>query len=346
MVDAREYFSIHRVLVWLKGWMGTPKLEYQIILWTVTDTDQDALFGNLGYLFSKGFRLFAGIYGNPGSRSLMGSHPYWLGHDRVMADEFFRPYFTQGAWVNGEIAPGLWYTVSAGNNLSSLGITASQLDRELTYGGSVWWMPTTEEFGPRGAYGDFEMHEKLATRFGISTTWSPEERHSDIGTAPANTVLRLADSLNVFDTGALADGVTVTNVDYQVVAVDLGFKYRGFFFQTEYYWRTLDGFVADGPLPVERIEDDGFYAQAAFFPIPKKLELYALTSQIFADEDAGFRDSSEYGLGLNYYIAENRNYRFNAQVLEVNRSPVSSSFGYYVGGLDGTAFSLAASVFF
>jgi hypothetical protein len=30
----------------------------------------------------------------------------------------------------------------------------------------------------------------------------------------------------------------------------------------------------------------------------------------------------------------------------VNHSPVSSSFGYYVGGLKGTVFSTAFSVFF
>ena len=43
----------------------------------------------------------------------------------------------------------------------------------------MWWMPTTKEFGPRGAYGDYEMHDKVATRFGFSTTWSPEERFTD-----------------------------------------------------------------------------------------------------------------------------------------------------------------------
>jgi hypothetical protein len=31
-----------------------------------------------------------------------------LGNDRVMADEFFRPYFGSGVYANGEILPGLW----------------------------------------------------------------------------------------------------------------------------------------------------------------------------------------------------------------------------------------------
>jgi hypothetical protein len=37
---------------------------------------------------------------------MLGSHPYWLGHDRVMADEFFRPFFGYGVYANGELFRG------------------------------------------------------------------------------------------------------------------------------------------------------------------------------------------------------------------------------------------------
>ena len=183
-VNARHDIYSHRVIVWLSGWVADPKLVYNIAWWTVNTTDQDALFGNIGYQFDKKFNLYAGINGNPGSRSMFGSHPYWLGNDRVMADEFFRPFFTQGLWANGEVLPGFWYSVMVGNTSSTLGVTASQLDRKFTTGGSLWWMPTTHEFGPRGGYGDWENHQKLATRFGISTVNSPEERYTEIGTDP------------------------------------------------------------------------------------------------------------------------------------------------------------------
>ena len=345
-VDLRRDIYSHRILVWLKGWIGLEKLVYTIAFWTVNTTDQDALFANLGYQFSKRFNLYAGINGNPGSRSLQGSHPYWLGHDRVMADEFFRPFFSQGVWANGELLPGLWYSAMVGNTSSTLGVTASELDRDFTYGASMWWTPTTGEFGPRGAYGDWEMHEELATRFGFSTVFSPEERYTDIGEDSGNTAIKLADSLNAFSTGALAPGVTVTDLDYQILALDAGMKYRGFFLQTEFYFRQLDNFVADGALPVDTIEDWGFYVQSSFFPIPKKLELYAATSQIFGDEDAGFSDSSEYLVGMNYYPANTRNHRLNVQIMDVNNSPVSSTFGYYTGGQNGTTYSVAFSIFF
>jgi hypothetical protein len=346
-VDTRNDIYSHRVMVFFKGWLGLPKLRYQIILWTVNTTDQNAIFGTLGYQFTKAFSVYAGLNALPGTRTLTGSHPYWLGHDRVMADEFFRPYFTNGVWIAGEPIPGLWYTFMVGNNLSALGITAKQLTRDLSTAGTIWTMPTTHEFGPQGAFGDFEMHEKVATRVGVSMTRSREDRFENVATSsPDNTTLRLADSLNLFDKGSLARDVTVNLADYRMLAFDVGAKYRGIFLQFEAYSRWLRNFQADGALPVSAIHDVGFYAQGAFFPIPRVLELYAATSHVFGDVHAGFGRSYDYIQGANVYLADSRNIRLNAQVIEVTRSPVSSSFGYYVGGQTGTTVSLAASVFF
>src|SRR5262245_3682780 len=123
-------------------------------------------------------------------------------------------------------------------------------------------------------------------------------------------------------------------------------KYRGWFLQTEIYNRWLGNFNATGPLPVSSIHDKGFYVQGSFYPIKKKLELYGATSQIFGDKSAGFGNSSGYLGGLNYYLADSRNYRINAQVIKVNGSPVSSTFGYYVGGQRGVTLTTALSIFF
>jgi hypothetical protein len=135
-----------------------------------------------------------------------------------MADEFFRPYFSQGVFGQGILFPRLQYRWMVGNNNSNLDIPASKLDRDHSFGFAITWLPTTGEFGPRGAFGDYERHKKLATRFNLAYTFSPEERQSPVGTPADNTTLRLADSLNVFDTGALATGVTVEKVHYKMVS--------------------------------------------------------------------------------------------------------------------------------
>jgi hypothetical protein len=343
--DAREDLYPHRVMIWAKGWMFDPKLIYVLTLWTVNATDQDALFANIGYQFHRRFNLYAGIAGNAGTRSILGSHPYWLGNDRVMADEFFRPFFGAGVYANGELFPGFWYNAFLSNSNSILGVKASDLDRKQTYSGSVWYHPTTHEFGPRGAYGDYEMHEKVATRFGVSHCYSPEQSFAGSGTS-TNTTLKLADGVNVFETGALADGVTVRNVDYRVVAVDAGVKYKGIFLQAEYYLRWLNHFDADGALPVDEIFDNGFYVQAAFYPVPKRLEVYAATSQIYGDSDAGFGSPYEYLIGSNFYPFDTRDTRLNVQVITVNRSPVGSTFGYYTAGQKGETVAIAYSLMF
>jgi hypothetical protein len=344
--DGRNDIYPHRVMVFFKGWLGNPKLVYAVTFWTVLDTDQNAIFGNLGYQFSPKFSLYAGLNGNPGTRSLQGSHPLWLGQDRVMADEFFRPFFGSGVWAQGQPVPGLWYNAMLSDTNSILGVKSSQLDRKWTKGASMWWMPTTKEFGPKGAYGDWEMHEKLATRFGVSTTWSPEQDFADAAGNPNNTTLRLADGVSVFDKGALAPGVRVQTADYQILSFDAGAKYKGIFLQTEIYNRWLDNFKADAALPVTSIHDKGFYVQGAFYPVPKKLELYGATSQIFGDKAAGFENSSEYLVGTNFYPADTRLIRLNVQLIDVNRSPVSSAFGYYTAGQTGKTVSVGFSVFF
>ena len=232
-IDARDDIFAHRIMVFLKGWIGRPKLIYQIILWTVNTTDQKNLFAVIGYQFHRAFQLYGGLNALPGTRTLLGSHPYWLAPDRVMADEFFRPFFTNGVWASGEPVHGLWYTLMIGNNLSALGITAAQLTRSFAYSGNVWWMPTTGEFGPNGGFDDFDYHDEVATRVGFGATTSHEDRFSsDPSAAPDNTTLRLADSLNVFDTGSLAPGVTVNNVRYRLLSADAGIKYKGVFVGT------------------------------------------------------------------------------------------------------------------
>ena len=345
-IDTRKDIQFHRAMVHFRGWLFSPKFRYQITAWTVQSTDQTTLYGFMGYQFHKTFNLYAGTNGIGGSRSLYGSHPFWLANDRVMADEFFRGAFTNCVWVNGEVAPGLWYSLAVGNNLSNLGITAKQLNRDLATGGSMWWMPTTHEFGPNGSYDDWEYHEQVATRFGFSTAESREDRQELADSTPENTQVRLADSLALFDTGSLATGVTVNEADVRLLSVDAGMKYRGIFLEAELYQRWIDGFNATGPIPVTQIVDKGFYVQAAFYPIKKKLELYGATSWVYGDEDAGFATSHEYLVGGNIFWFNSRNIRSNVQVIRVDRSPASSTFGFYVGGQKGTTVSVATSFLF
>ena len=336
-IEPRNDFQFHRVMLFSQGWLFDPKFQYSTFVWTVQDTNQVAVGGALYYSFSKYLTLGAGWNAYPGTLSLQGSHPYWESYDRVMADEVFRPYFSQGVFAQGDLLPGLQYRWMVGNNNSNLDIPATKLDRDLSAGFAITWLPTTGEFGPRGAFGDYERHKKLATRFNLAYTYSPEERQSLIGEPSGNTTLRLADSLNLFDTGALANGVTVTRAKYQLVSAAAGMKYRGFWLQAEGYGRKLDDFIADGPLPVKNIRNTGFYVQAADMIVPNRFELYASTSYVLGEFG---HHPHEFIVGSNYYPWNTRNLRLNLQVINVSHSPVSSTFGFYLGQITGQVVSI------
>lgn len=343
IVDTRNDLQYHRILATIKGWVYLPKLNYAVTMWTVNATQQVAIVGNLTYDFAKQFKLSGGINGLPGIRSLLGSHPYWLATDRFMAEEFFRPGFTGGMWASGELFPRLYYSFMVGNNISQLGITANALTRYLATGTSVWWVPTTGEFGPRGGFGDYEDHQRPAIRLGTSYTHSRENRFNQLAeSSPDNTQIRLSDGVLFFQTGALAPGVTIIDATYQLNAFDAALKYKGLFLFAEAYMRRLNRFNADGTPPIGDVYDSGWELQAAYMVIRKKLELYLANSEI----DGQFNRAWEIGGGVNWFPDKSRNFRVNLFFSGVNRSPVSSAFGYYVAGLRGNVISVSWAMFF
>jgi hypothetical protein len=340
-VKARNDLNWHRTMVWLTGFFHVPQLRYNITLWSLPTTQQTLLFGNLQYRFGRALTMGAGLLPNLTARSMQGSWPFWAGSDRQMAEDFFRGGFSSGVFMSGEAVRRLYYTVSVHTNLSQLGVAATNDTRDVSFGGSVFWLPTTGEFGPRGGFGDLEEHEDVATRFGISATHARESRYADDDAPPNATQIRLSDGINPFDQDALAQGVLVQTLDYDVVAFDAGFKHKGFSFQGEYYLRRLSNFKADGPLPVTDIMDHGFMAQAMHMVVPKKAGVYVSSGFVFDDFD---RRPWELGGGVSVYPAGTRTLRLNLHVMHVNKSPASSVFGYYTAGLKGTILSIGTDI--
>ena len=340
-VKARNDLNWHRSMIWLTGFFFDPKFRYNITVWSLPTTQQSLIFGNLQYRFSPALMVGVGILPNLTTRSMQGSWPFWAGSDRQMVDDFFRGGFSSGLFLAGEPIKRVFYTTSVNTNLSQLGVVASNDSRDVAVSGSVFWMPTTGEFGPRGGFGDLEEHRKFATRFGISAGFSRESRYASDSVPPNATQIKLSDGVNPFDTGALADGVTVQKLNYHELAADAGFKYRGFSFQAEYYARRLSQFDADGPLPLSEIFDQGFSAQAMHMVVRRKVGVYVAGGYVF--DDFG-REPWELGGGISVYPSGTRSWRLNLHVMNVDRSPSASSFGYYSAGQTGTILSIGTDI--
>ncbi len=340
--DGRNDIYWHRTMIWFTGFLGTPKLTYMATVWTVTTTQQTLVYGNINYQFSKRLSAGIGIAPNACIRTLQGPFPLFSSTDRTMAEDALRGGFTNGVFITGEILPRLRYTAVLGNNLSILGIKASNLTRHYSKSVSLSWFPTTGEFGPRGGNGDFENHEKIATRFGVSVCHSRENRFNNTGTpAPDNTQVRLSDGVLAFETGALASGVTLIEANFDQVSVDLGFKYRGFALHAELYYRNLSKMNADGPLPLSTINDNGYMVQALYMLIPKTLCVYGINSMLI---DEFNRNPYEWGGGINIYPTKTRSWRINAQAMHIYKGAGGGTFGLYSAGQTGTTLTIGTDI--
>jgi len=338
-VDPRNDISFNRDLLTFSGYAFDPNLKYNIIVWSSGSLASVVVAGGITYEFDKAFALSGGYNGLPGSRSLLGGFKELTGLDRSMADTFFRPGFTQGVWATGEPVEGLFYNVMIGNSLNTLQINASKIDVNMAYSGSVWWEP----WGSYGVpYNDLEKHANPVIRLGSCFTRAREDRFSDESVStPDNVQLYNSDGVLFFLLCAFAPGVTVLFADYTMWAIDAGYKHNGFAMNGQYFFRWLNNFRADGPLPLESTFDNGFEASAGYFFHPK-VELYSRTSYVFGQ----FRDSHEICGGFNWYPYENRGLRVCGEVGRVDSSPVGNIITPYQAGMSGWMFLLQAQLNF
>ena len=239
-----------------------------------------------------------------------------------MADEYFRPSYTSGIWAKGKVVERLGYQVMLGDNLSQLGVDAGQLDDGLnTLSAALVWLPTTGEYGYRSSFGDFDAHEKIATRLGAHFSRSDEDAQGQPNTeAFENVQIRLSDGNPIFASDLFGSGIQVKTATYRMVSADGGVKYRGFSIEGEYYRRTVNNLKGPGTetLAFDELKDDGFQLQASGMIVPQTLQGYAGVSKIFGE----YGDPSDVRVGVNWFPWRNQVVRWNTEYLHTDRSPV------------------------
>jgi len=330
-VVQRQDFQLQKLQFKFLGWVINPKFTYYLWAWTSNPTmgqgAQVVLAGHIDYKFNKYLQLGSGIYSLPGTRSVEGNFPFWLSVDtRLIGDEFFRPSYTTGINAKGDITGGLRYQAMLANNTSQLGVSSLELNNGLnTFAGALVW-----EGGDFGlAWGDFENHRKLASRLGAHFNRSHETAQSQPGTETIeNTQIRLGDGTIVFTPNIFGPGTQVTALDWKMACTDVGFKYHGFSFDAEYYWRWLNNFVGPGVAGLPEIRNYGFQLQASAMAIPKTLQFYTGGSMVLGNLGGGY----DTRIGANWFPFKNKVVRWNTEGLLLYRSPVGyTSVPYNVG---------------
>jgi hypothetical protein len=346
-VQRRQDFQLNKVQIKFLGWLLDEKFRYFLYAWTSNASQgqgaQVVVAGNLSYSFNKAFSVGVGIRSLPGTRSVEGNFPFWLGVDtRLIADEFFRPSYSSGVWAWGKLADRLDYIAMIANNLSTLGVSAAQLNNGFnTVSTSLVWTPTTGEFGP--GFGDFEHHDKLATRFGAHFTRSDEDTQEQPNSNQfENTQIRLEDGTVIFTPNIFGPGIVVTDVTYKMADFDAGLKYHGFSLDGEYFLRWLDHFKGPGTAGLPSIFSHGFQLQASAMVLPKYLQLYLGGSTLYGKYGNPF----DVRAGVNYYPFHNRVIRWNSEFLYLRNSPVGYTAVPFALGGNGPVFHTSLEVAF
>lgn len=336
-VNRRNDITVNRSMFILGGYVFDKRLRYSMTVWTSAGAASIVVAGNIGWHFNKHFTLTGGYTGVPGTRSLVNTFPFFTSSDRSMADNFFRPGFTQGVWANGEIVKGLHYLAFVGNGLNTLNISANKIDTNLLLSGSVWWEPLGDYSEPgksRNMYDDYFASKKTRVRLGTAFTRSREDRFSNLDvSSPENTSIYNSDGVLAFSTGAFAPGVTLSEATYKLWALDGGIKWNGLAINGQYFLRWLNDFEADGPLPLDSTFDHGYELSASYFVIPRKVLVYGRSSQVFGQ----FRDSWEFAGGVKWHPLPTERFWVNAELMRVNRAPYSGAFTPYTAGMTGWA---------
>jgi len=341
-LDRRNDFQFNKVNLTFNGWVYDPDFRYLLYTWTSNtsqgESAQVVVAGNFKYRINKALDIGIGIDALPGTRSMYGTFPFFNKVDnRTMADEFFRPSYTTGIWSAGALSDTLSYKLMLGNNLSQLGVNATRLDGSLdTWSGRLQWQPTTGEFGPGSGYGDFEEHQELATNFGVSATYSVEDRQSQPGTDDImNSQIRLSDGTRLFIPGAFDTDGRVDRATYNMVSADAAMKYQGFSLSTAAYWRWVEDFKIDGDVPVDDLYDYGVELQSSYMFLPRTLQGYIAASKIYGE----YGNPWDTSIGVNWFPMHHRLLRINAELLYTSDSPVGyASIPYLLGG-DGPVFN-------
>jgi hypothetical protein len=334
-VNTRNDITVNRTMFILGGYIFDPRLRYSSTVWTSAGAASIVVAGTIGWQFSEGFTLTGGYTGVPGSRSLVNTFPFFTSADRTMADNFFRPGFTQGVWASGEPVDGLNYLAFVGNGLNTLNISATKIDSNLMYSGSVWWEPLGDYGEPgksRNMYDDYFASDNTRIRLGTAFTTSKEDRFSNLDqTSPENTSMHNSDGVLTFSTGAFAPGVTVELATYDMWAIDWGVKRKGLAINGQYFFRRIKDFEADGPMPLESTSDHGFELSASYFVVPRKVAVYGRASKVYGE----FGDSWEYAGGVKWHFVDTERMWLNAELMRVEKAPYSGTFTPYTSGLTG-----------
>ncbi|MCA9041277.1 MAG: hypothetical protein KDA65_13065, partial [Planctomycetaceae bacterium] len=329
-VHDRNSLDIERARLTASGHALDKRLVYFLQIDGDTDGQHqlDFFLYHWGWEFDDSFKIHLGKKKVPASRQWILSARRTRLADRPMATDFLRPDLTVGVYFLGDLPHDSFYEIMIGNGYQTSNFNDANIDDRLSFAGTFYIDPLGE-FGLQVV--DFDHSPEPLVRIGHSFVYSPFSG-SQVGVPTSETsLLRLTDGTLLTQTGALAPGVTVSDLDVYFYSVDAGIKWRGWSLGAEVYFRWLEQLKGNGPLPVSDLFQHGFFVEGGYFLIPRKFDINLRWSEV----NGFYGDGTEATIGCNYYPLEDTRLKLTFDATRLVDSPLQNSPNDIFVGDDG-----------
>jgi len=290
-VDA-DQFRVRRFKLVLAGYAWNPRLTYRFQAAFENSGDARLLDDAwLNYRWNDAFALQGGQFKTPFTREEPMNDGVLQFAERAAAVEAFKPSRDIGAMAQGALAKGVFAYqagVFGGAGQSTTRTTAHVMPTLRLIANPLGQIDVGEP--------DLEAHVAPALSVGANAFLNTLAKTSDTAfesTAPnyAGKSGWLGRNVELFDTGE--------DVRIRSWGFDAQWKWRGLFAQAEY----LAG-RAEGRTSRKRLYAYGWYAEAGYLLIPRRLDLALRYSWLDSNRSRSRDATSEVTAGLDYYVHE------------------------------------------
>jgi phosphate-selective porin OprO/OprP len=273
-VQETSVWRIRRFKVYMGGYAFTKDLTYRVQAdLAKSGTAQMLDDAWINYRFTDAVQIQAGQFKIPFSRQELTSDGALQFVDRANAVDAFKPSYDVGTMVQGKVAGGVlaWNaglfngTGQSGTRTTNSGAWAARVIfnpfGEMRYSEADLENTPSPLLSLGAGYFANTLKRNANSTFLDTTTSTPPYAGTAgwLGKAAANTA--------IFD--------NTERVDVGTYGFDAVFKWRGFSAQGEYF-----GGKAEGQNRGRTVHSRGYYGQAGYFLLPKKLEVAARYSSV------------------------------------------------------------------
>ena len=228
----------------------------------------------------------------------------------------FSPGYDLGAVVSGKVLGDLInYDLSVSNGAGQTSVrVAAGATNSMAFLAHL-------QVNPLGAFGyaegDPQLSKKPLVTVGSSFYRNTLKKTGAATFETTNNGYASATSGWVGRNAAIFDATE--KVDINSFVIDTAFKWMGAFAQAEYFWGQADGQISN-----DTVRAQGYYLQAGYCIIPKKLEAAVRYSYLDPNRDGNNNHQTEVIGGLSYYF-NNHSLKLQADVANIHKQGATNT---------------------